>query len=216
MVQNLLWIIIFLSNQSSSTGEDCLKSGNSSECCADFFMKEGKCTLVYTLSNQILAQMDILDQIVISHVPIQVMDVGVWKETASARRSYVTQKPDVLINQPLKTILPTFPLKKAHLQKKMIYYSQNKKINTVAIISIPKRILDDDGDINNDIQHHSKSEEKQVNRNETIVQMRKDKVDLDTFSKRKGKTSSNISGYIDMGKKDPKDYVSMNAENIGL
>lgn len=41
--------------------------------------------------------MDILDQIVISHVPIQVMDVGVWKETASARRSYVTQKPDVLI-----------------------------------------------------------------------------------------------------------------------
>lgn len=91
--------------------------------------------------------------------------------------------------------------------------NQERKLMSTILM---QKILDDDGDINDDIQHHAESEEKQVNRNEPKVQMRKDKVDLDTFSKRKGKTSSNISGYIDMGKKDLKDYVSMNAENIGL
>lgn len=41
--------------------------------------------------------MEILDQIAISHVPILVMDVGVWKETAIAKKTYVAQKPDVFI-----------------------------------------------------------------------------------------------------------------------
>uniref|UniRef100_K1PXY9 Uncharacterized protein n=1 Tax=Magallana gigas TaxID=29159 RepID=K1PXY9_MAGGI len=219
--------------------EDCLKLGISTQCCADFYMKgkkciprpkgyfglncsymcpyptygrrclDGKCTCPKEYCNAntgcgtqrildsnvndhqhngkinnakksessstavTLAQLDILDQIAFSHVPILVMDVVAWEENASAQKSYVIQKPDVSI-----------------------------------------KILDGDCDLNDD--RLANSDEKRPSRNESKVPMRKDKVGLETLSKRKRKTSSNISGYIDMGKKDPKDYVSMNAENIGL
>ncbi|XP_034300312.2 uncharacterized protein [Magallana gigas] len=325
MVQNLLWIIIFLSNQSSSTGEDCLKSGNSSECCADFFMKEGKCTpcpngyigpncdftcpypsygrrcvegdcecpkelcnpetgcayqpttqnyfanvsfekstsaeendLLFTeqknkysgdnidskksksSSTAVVVISVFCTLIIISLVIVIVLQMkgkllSHNKILLSKRRSRVISQRHVdtycEIDEKNMEITESNKFDEVEIYES-IDHSNNK--NEIKYTELPTRkgvsneerklmstilmtkILDDDGNINNDIQHHSKSEEKQVNRNETIVQMRKDKVDLDTFSKRKGKTSSNISGYIDMGKKDPKEYVSMNAENIGL
>lgn len=111
-----------------------------------------------------------------------------------------------------------------HSNKNEIKYTElpkrkgvsNEKRKLMSTILMTKILDDDVDDINNAIQHDVKSGEKQVNRTEPEIQMREDKVDLDTFSKRKRKTSSNISGYIDMEKKDPKDYVSMNAENKGL
>lgn len=322
-MQIVFWIISFLSYQSSSTGEDCLKSGKNSECCADFFMKEGKCTpcpigyfgpncmftcpypsygrrcldgececskeLCYPetgcvnepitqkysdnlsfekttfseVNNAIFTgpkrdnsiNMDfkksessstvvvvisvICTIIIISLVIVIVLQMKGKLHThnqifLSKRRSRVVSQRHVdtyceideknmektecnkcdeleiyeLIDHSNKgeikyTELPT---------RKGVSNQERKLMSTILM----QKILDDDGDINDDIQHHAESEEKQVNRNEPKVQMRKDKIDFDTSSKRKGKTSNNISGYIDMGKKDLKDYVSMNAENIGL
>ena len=49
----------------------------------------------------------------------------------------------------------------------------------------------------------------------TNVQIRKKSVNHDQPShKRIGKTSTKISGYIDMTNKKPEDYVSMTAENL--
>lgn len=106
-------------------------------------------------------------------------------------------------------------IKYTELPKRKGVSNEERKLMSTILMT---KILDDDDDddINNAIQHDVKSGEKQVNMTEPEIQIRKDKVGLDTFSKRKGKTSSNISGYIDMEKKDPKDYVSMNALNKGL
>ena len=49
----------------------------------------------------------------------------------------------------------------------------------------------------------------------TNVQIRKKSANHDQPShKRIGKTSTKISGYIDMTNKKPEDYVSMTAENL--
>lgn len=46
--------------------------------------------------------------------------------------------------------------------------------------------------------------------------MRKDKVRQADLLKRMGKTSTKISGYIEMGKKIPEEYVPMTAKKLDI
>lgn len=73
---------------------------------------------------------------------------------------------------------------------------QERKLMT----SISMQVMDDDSENNEDEDHDNK-----------CVQMRKDKVRQADFLKRMGKTSTKISGYIEMGKKIPEEYVPMTA-----
>lgn len=102
------------------------RSGNSTSCWADFYVKEGKCirgynlnnavytmSRTYILSNRILfinlkhVKMDITDQTAFIHVPILVLVDGVWKENASVQKKTATQKSDVEVvsNSRLETRL---------------------------------------------------------------------------------------------------------------
>lgn len=74
---------------------------------------------------------------------------------------------------------------------------QERKLMTS--ISMHK-IMDDDSENNEDEDYDNK-----------CVQMRKDKVRQADLLKRMGKTSTKISGYIEMGKKIPEEYVPMTA-----
>lgn len=66
-------------------------------------------------------------------------------------------------------------------------------------------IMDDDSENNEDEDYDNK-----------CVQMRKDRVCQADFLKRMGKTSTKISGYIEMGKKIPEEYVPMTAEKLDI
>lgn len=79
---------------------------------------------------------------------------------------------------------------------------QERKLMTS--ISMHK-IMDDDGKNNEDEDYDNK-----------CVQMRKDKVRQADFLKRMGKTSTKISGYIEMGKKIPEEYVPMTAKKLDI
>uniref|UniRef100_A0A8W8LBJ5 Uncharacterized protein n=1 Tax=Magallana gigas TaxID=29159 RepID=A0A8W8LBJ5_MAGGI len=328
LMQKVLWIIIFLSYQCSSTGEDCLKSGNNSKCCADFFMKEGKCTpcpngnfgpncdftcpypsygrrcmegncdcpkdlcspetgcvyqpitqnyfadisfekstsaeennLIITeqknkysgdkfdskkseSSSTVVVVISVFCTLIIISLVI-VMVLQMKGKLLSHNQIFLSKRRSRVISQrhvdtyceiDEKNMKNTECNKSDeveiyesidHSNKNEIKYTElpkrkgvsneeRKLMSTILMTKIFDDDDDDDDDINNAIQHDVKSGEKQVNMTEPEIQIRKDKVGLDTFSKRKGKTSSNISGYIDMEKKDPKDYVSMNAENKGL
>lgn len=74
---------------------------------------------------------------------------------------------------------------------------QERKLMTS--ISMHK-IMDDDSENNEDEDYDNK-----------CVQMRKDKVRQADLLKRMCKTSTKISGYIEMGKKIPEEYVPMTA-----
>nr|XP_034300314.1 uncharacterized protein LOC105334860 isoform X5 [Crassostrea gigas] len=234
LMQKVLWIIIFLSYQCSSTGEDCLKSGNNSKCCADFFMKEGKCTPCpngnfgpncdFTcpypsygrrcMEGNCDCPKDLCSpETGCVYQPITqnyFADISFEKSTSAEENNLI------ITEQKNKYSGDKFDSKKKLPKRKGVSNEERKLMSTILMTKIFDDDDDDDDDINNAIQHDVKSGEKQVNMTEPEIQIRKDKVGLDTFSKRKGKTSSNISGYIDMEKKDPKDYVSMNAENKGL
>lgn len=67
------------------------------------------------------------------------------------------------------------------------------------------KIMDDDSENNEDEDYDNK-----------CVQMRKDRVCQADFLKRMGKTSTKISGYIEMGKKIPEEYVPMTAEKLDI
>ncbi|XP_011436764.3 uncharacterized protein [Magallana gigas] len=322
MMQIVLWVISFISYKSFSIGEDCLKSGNNSECCADFFMKGGKCTpcpigyfgpncfftcpypsygrrclggececpeeLCYPETgcvNQPITQNrnsshSSLEKITFTEVnnayftepkrdnsglmdskksdssSSAVVVISVFctliimsliiviilqmkgkihshnQISLSKRRSRVVSqshvdtyceideknveksecnKCDEVEIYELIDHSNNGEIKYTELPTRKGVSNQDKKL--MSTISMQK-ILDEDCDLNDDCL--ANSDEKHASINESKVQMRKHKVGLETLSKRKRKTSSNISGYIDMGKKDPKDYVSMNAENIGL
>lgn len=75
---------------------------------------------------------------------------------------------------------------------------QERKLMTS--ISMHK-IMDDDSENNEDEDYDNK-----------CVQMRKDKVRQADLLKRMGETSTKISGYIEMGKKIPEEYVPMTAK----
>lgn len=75
---------------------------------------------------------------------------------------------------------------------------ERKLISTISM----QTILDDARDDNKD-------EEKCVANKKSEVQMRTNKVHRTVFLKRMGKTSSKISGYIEMEKKISEDHVSM-------
>lgn len=79
---------------------------------------------------------------------------------------------------------------------------QERKLMTS--ISMHK-IMDDDSENNEDEDYDNK-----------CVQMRKDKVRQADFLKRMGKTSTKISGYIEMGKKIPEEYVPMTAKKLDI
>lgn len=79
---------------------------------------------------------------------------------------------------------------------------QERKLMTS--ISMHK-IMDDDSENNEDEDYDNK-----------CVQMRKDKVRQADLLKRMGKTSTKISGYIEMGKKIPEEYVPMTAEKLDI
>lgn len=79
---------------------------------------------------------------------------------------------------------------------------QERKLMTS--ISMHK-IMDDDSENNEDEDYDNK-----------CVQMRKDRVCQADFLKRMGKTSTKISGYIEMGKKIPEEYVPMTAEKLDI
>lgn len=78
---------------------------------------------------------------------------------------------------------------------------QERKLMT----SISMQVMDDDSENNEDEDHDNK-----------CVQMRKDKVRQADFLKRMGKTSTKISGYIEMGKKIPEEYVPMTAKKLDI
>lgn len=71
-------------------------------------------------------------------------------------------------------------------------------------------ILDDAIDDNKDEEDHGKC----VDNRKSKIQMRKNKVRQADFLKRMGKTSTKISGYIEMGKQIPEEYVSMTAKKL--
>lgn len=75
---------------------------------------------------------------------------------------------------------------------------ERKLISTISM----QKILDDARDDNKD-------EEKCVANKKSEVQMRTNKVHRTVFLKRMGKTSSKISGYIEMEKNISEDHVSM-------
>lgn len=81
----------------------------------------------------------------------------------------------------------------------------NQERNLLSTISMQK-ILDDVGDDKDDLKHVDGSESK--------VQMRREHAPHAALPKRMGKTSTKISGYIDMRKNTPESYVSMNAEQL--
>lgn len=81
----------------------------------------------------------------------------------------------------------------------------NHERNLLSTISMQK-ILDDVGDDKDDPKHVDGSESK--------VQMRREHAHHAVLPKRMGKTSTKISGYIDMRKNTPESYVSMNAEQL--
>lgn len=86
----------------------------SSLCCADFYLKEGKCTRRYNLNNGVYSMyqtyyisskmlvfhlkhvwMDITDLIAFICAPILTLVDGVWRGHVSVQKKTVTQKPDV-------------------------------------------------------------------------------------------------------------------------
>lgn len=79
---------------------------------------------------------------------------------------------------------------------------QERKLMTS--ISMHK-IMDDDSENNEDEDYDNK-----------CVQMRKDKVRQADLLKKMGKTSTKISGYIEMGKKIPEEYVPMTAKKLDI
>lgn len=81
----------------------------------------------------------------------------------------------------------------------------NHERNLLSTISMQK-ILDDVGD--------DKDGPKHVDGSESKVQMRREHAHHAVLPKRMGKTSTKISGYIDMRKNTPESYVSMNAEQL--
>lgn len=81
----------------------------------------------------------------------------------------------------------------------------NHERNLLSTISMQK-ILDEVGDDKDDPKHVDGSESK--------VQMRREQAHHAVLPKRMGKTSTKISGYIDMRKNTPESYVSMNAEQL--
>lgn len=81
----------------------------------------------------------------------------------------------------------------------------NHERNMLSTISMQK-ILDEVGDDKDDPKHVDGSESK--------VQMRREHAHHAVLPKRMGKTSTKISGYIDMRKNTPESYVSMNAEKL--
>lgn len=78
---------------------------------------------------------------------------------------------------------------------------QERKLMT----SISMQVMDDDSENNEDEDYDNK-----------CVQMRKDKVRQADFLKRMGKTPTKISGYIEMGKKIPEEYVPMTAKKLDI
>lgn len=90
------------------------------------------------------------------------------------------------------TELPTRPRVSKEERKLMTSISMHK-------------IMDDDSENNEDEDYDNK-----------CVQMRKDKVRQADFLKRMGKTSTKISGYIEMGKKIPEEYVPMTAKILDI
>lgn len=90
------------------------------------------------------------------------------------------------------TELPTRPRVSKEERKLMTSISMHK-------------IMDDDSENNEDEDYDNK-----------CVQMRKDKVRQADLLKRMGKTSTKISGYIEMGKKIPEEYVPMTAKILDI
>lgn len=82
---------------------------------------------------------------------------------------------------------------------------ERKLISTISM----HKMLDDARDDNKD-------EEKCVANKKSEVQMRTNKVHQAVFLKRMGKTSSKISGYIEMEKKISEDHVSMTDQKMNI
>ena len=99
-----------------------------------------------------------------------------------------------------------------HSKKDVIKYTalpsrsetaKGRATTCMSTISVKKKLHDDTG-----------AQDDSTEKDESKVQMREDKDRHRPIQRRIGKTSTKISGYIDMAKNKLESYVSMNAENI--
>lgn len=85
---------------------------------------------------------------------------------------------------------------------------ERKLMSTISMHKILEDASDDKKDEDDD--------DKCVDDSKPKVRMRNDNVHHADFLKRMGKTSTKISGYIEMGKKIPEEYVSMTTEKLDI